>query len=81
LGNEDEDEFIVGPLCKLYNYIAEGLEIRVSHRVKEIDYTGSKVKVTCEGEIFEAEKVVVTVPLGVLKSGRLKFSPELKLEK
>ena len=81
LSNEDEeereDQALMGPFSKICDYMAKGLDLRFNHRVKEIDYTGSKVKVICESEIFEAERVVLTVPLSILKSGKLKFVPEL----
>ena len=36
---------------------------------------------TSDGAIFKADKVLVTVPLGVLKYGHIEFSPPLKSEK
>jgi lysine-specific histone demethylase 1 len=39
---------------------------------------GKAVKVECtNGEVFEADQVVLTTPLGVLKSGSITFQPPL----
>ena len=47
-----------------------------------IDYTGATVKVTdSNGTVHEADKVIVTVSLGVLKSGTLVFEPSLPARK
>lgn len=32
---------------------------------------------TCDGEIFEADRIIITVTLAVLRSGNIKFIPEL----
>ncbi|MBK8626485.1 MAG: FAD-dependent oxidoreductase [Saprospiraceae bacterium] len=58
-------------------YLANGLDIKLNQKVTKIDYTSSKVKVTHNGGISEADYVIVTVPLGVLKANVIEFSPEL----
>jgi monoamine oxidase len=46
--------------------------------VKTIDYTGNKVIVTTEnGMKYEADKVILTVSVGVLKSNAITFIPAL----
>jgi monoamine oxidase len=51
--------------------------VQLNQRVTKIDYTGSRVQVTHNGEISEADYVVVTVPLGVLKNNSIQFLPAL----
>ncbi|KAF2400358.1 hypothetical protein EJ06DRAFT_537938 [Trichodelitschia bisporula] len=59
------------------------LDVRVGHAVKSVVSRETKqdegyVTIQCEnGESFEAERVVVTTPLGVLKEKRIQFRPEL----
>lgn len=62
-------------------YLANGLNIQLNQRVTKVDYSGSKVKVTHNGTITEADYVIVTVPLGVLKTGNIQFSPNLPTAK
>ena len=50
--------------------------------VKSIDYSEEKVAITTsEGKTYEADKVLVTVSMGVLKSNNISFIPELNSEK
>lgn len=63
-------------------YLARGIDIRLSKVVTSIDYSGDVTTITTiEGEQFTAGRVMVTVPLGVLKKGNIKFIPELPTEK
>ena len=60
------------------------LDVRFSSPVKHIHYNneekrvGKAVRVECNnGEIFAADRAVITAPLGVLKSGAITFQPPL----
>jgi monoamine oxidase len=61
--------------------LADGLDIRLGRRVVAVRYDASGVRVECEKEQFRADRAVVTLPLGVLKAGRVTFSPELPARK
>lgn len=63
------------------NYLANGLNIQLNQRVSKIDYSETKVKITHNGTVTEADYVLVTVPLGVLKSGNIQFVPVLPAAK
>ncbi|MCG8376424.1 MAG: FAD-dependent oxidoreductase, partial [Chlorobiales bacterium] len=59
------------------DYLAQGLDIRLEHICEEIDYSAESVRVlTNQGE-FTAPRAVVTLPIGVLKSGQVRFTPGL----
>lgn len=46
--------------------------------VSRVDYTGAQITVTTEdNSTYQADRVLVTIPLGVLKSGPLVFTPGL----
>jgi len=52
--------------------------IRYNSPVSSIDYTGEKVQISISGgEIIEADKVVIAVPVSILKDGSLSFNPRL----
>ena len=59
------------------NYLANGLSIQLNQRVSKIDYSNSTIKVTHNGAVSDADFVVVTVPLGVLKANSSQFVPSL----
>ncbi len=58
-------------------YLAEGLDLQLNQRVSQVEYAGDKVKVTHNGTESEADYVIVTVLLGVLKKNSIQFSPAL----
>jgi monoamine oxidase/CRP-like cAMP-binding protein len=56
--------------------LAEGLPIRFDARVTEVKTDARGVSVVA-GEEFRADAAIVTLPLGVLKSGAVRFRPGL----
>ena len=59
-----------GPLME---FLAEDLEVRLRTPVREVRWRRGAVEV----DGLRARKAVVTVPLGVLQSGAIRFSPRL----
>jgi len=61
--------------------LAEGLDIRFGHVVSRVEWTeGARTegaRVSAAGKRFTADVVVLTVPVGVLKSGELELVPAL----
>ncbi len=52
--------------------------IHLNNAVTKIDYHGEKVLVsTNKGQVFRAEKVLVTVPIKILQQGMIEFIPEI----
>ena len=90
-GNEFEGEHsqVIGG----YQQVPRGLwrspttlDVRTQTVVKEIHYNpqdeAGKGTILCEdGEVIEAEKIIVTVPLGVLKNSAIQFTPPLPTSK
>lgn len=58
-------------------YLANGLNIQLNQRVSKIDYSNDKIKITHNSIESEADYVLVTVPLGVLKANTIQFIPAL----
>ncbi len=70
-----------------YDFVDEHLAQYVKHNIKynqrvtEIDYSDKKIIIKTENnENYVADKVLVTVSLGVLKSNSIKFTPDLNAE-
>ncbi|MGW6443310.1 FAD-dependent oxidoreductase [Lentzea sp. NPDC055074] len=57
--------------------LAEGLDVRLGHVVTRVEAG----RVTTNRGVFEADKVLVTLPLGVLKAGTVEFVPPLPPDK
>jgi len=66
----------------LIEKMSEGLEIIYNQEVTEVNYCEGNVKViTKSGEKYEADHIIVTVSLGILKAKLIKFTPELPKRK
>jgi monoamine oxidase len=57
--------------------LAEGLDVRLRHVVTAIEHDARRVVVRTAAASFEADRVVVTLPLGVLKKHAVAFAPPL----
>ena len=74
----DGDEVVFpGGYDQIVDLLAADLDIRLNQIVRIVEYASDGVRVTTDTDVFEADGVVVTLPLGVLKAGRVQFSPSL----
>jgi len=57
-------------------------QIQLNTAIKQIDYSGSTITVTDNNSnVYTADKVIITVPITILKSGDIEFVPALPTEK
>lgn len=76
-----DDHLLNGGYIQLVDHFASGLTIELETVVTAIDYQQTPVRVTTSRGEFTAEKVLLTVPLGVLQSGAIEFVPSLPSDK
>ena len=78
-GYSDTERIMSQGYSALINKMAAGLNIRRNKVVRSVDYTSSStVQVSAtDGTVYTAPKVLITVPLGVLKKGSITFNPPL----
>ncbi len=57
--------------------LSEGLTTHLQNEVQRIEYGDPGVTVTTNQGAFSGDFAVITLPLGVLKQGKVAFSPEL----
>lgn len=62
---------------QIFLSLAQGLDIRLNHFVSQVEYGDDGVRVSTDRGMFEADYVVVTLPLGVLQKNVVKFAPPL----
>jgi monoamine oxidase len=62
-------------------HLAEGLRIETGQVVQEIHWQETPVRVVTKLKEFTADRVIVTLPLGVLKAGSVRFVPALPKSK
>lgn len=61
--------------------LAQGTDIRLSQMVNEVHWGQQKVRVVTQSSAFVADNVIVTLPLGVLQSNAVHFTPALPSQK
>jgi len=76
-----DDVIVGGGFQKIVEPMTRGLDIRYRHVVDKVSYDGSGVRVTTNQGAIECQRVVVTLPLGVLQQERVRFEPQLPDEK
>ena len=72
-----DDVIVSGGFQKIVEPLSDGLDIRYGHVVEKVSFDGSGAKVTTSQGVIEADRVVVTLPLGVLQQERVQFEPQL----
>jgi len=72
-----EDYVVPSGYGNLVSRYGAGLDIRLNQQVTAIDWSGSGVAVTTAAGTLKARACIVTVPVGVLKAGAIRFTPAL----
>jgi polyamine oxidase len=63
---------------RLIAFLARDLDIRLGVTISRVAHTPSGVQLSAtDGRIFEADRALITVSIGVLQSGALTFAPAL----
>jgi monoamine oxidase len=66
----------------LFGRMAEGLNIVYGAVVRRIEWRPSGVRVRlANGQVFDADRAIVTLPLAVLQAGEIEFAPRLPAAK
>lgn len=79
---DGEDYIFPGGYGQIINGLAQGVEIELSQKVTEVIWSDNGVEIkTDTGAQYTADAALLTLPLGVLKSNQVKFSPNLPLGK
>lgn len=65
----------------LFTEPARPLTIHLNTQVEVVEWGVGGVRVRTSSAVFEADYAVITLPLGVLQSGRVRFVPELPADK
>ncbi|MBM4360726.1 MAG: FAD-dependent oxidoreductase [Deltaproteobacteria bacterium] len=71
------EAMLKGGYAQLAERVAKGLDVRLGVVVERIAYAANGVKIHTPGMVFEADRAVCALPLGVLKSGNVVFEPPL----
>lgn len=72
-----EDYRIVEGYAPIYTALADGLDIRLNTVVEVVQWREDGVRVRTSAGDYEADQVIIAVPLGVLQAGMIRFEPAL----
>jgi monoamine oxidase len=81
-GVKGRDVLFPHGFAEIVEELARDIDIKYEQRVMQVNHTpkGARIE-TANGGVYEGDAAVVTLPLGVLKAGIVKFKPELPAEK
>jgi monoamine oxidase len=79
--NSGGDQLVVSGYDTIARHLASGLEIKTNVSVQTVDYREREIKLVTSGGTLQADRVVITVPLGVLQRGKIRFVPALPKDK
>lgn len=77
---EGEDQLFVQGYRVITEYLAQGLDIKLGQAVQKIEW-GQRPQVFTAKNTYQADHILVTLPLGVLKANRVQFAPQLPAPK
>ncbi len=84
-GGETDLKFVGSSWLDFFEtYILPNVQSRITYNtpISAIDYTGDRVTVTdTNGQTYTADRVIVAVPVKILQSGMVTFTPSLPSEK
>jgi monoamine oxidase len=78
---DGNDDLFVQGFGVIPEFLAQGLRIELGQVVKEIQWHQPPIRVITQKTEFLADHVIVTLPLGVLQAGKVRFIPELPQSK
>ena len=76
-----DDRFVTGGMDQLTNLLALDLDIRLGDPVRRVEWRAGQVRVDTARHTFEADAVVITIPVGLLADGAIEFAPALPAAK
>lgn len=78
---EEGNAYVENGYDTVLNHLAININIQLNMPVRKIDYSQKTVKIYTDENVFEADFVIVTLPIGVLQKGQCQFVPELPARK
>nr|WP_143780228.1 NAD(P)/FAD-dependent oxidoreductase [Leptolyngbya sp. 'hensonii'] len=71
------DVLFVDGYGAIAEYLARDLPITLGQQVRSVQINSGKVTVSTDKATYSGDRVIITLPLGVLKTGQITFSPAL----
>lgn len=75
LPSGSRDLLVTGGYVRLVENLLSGIDVRYGQAVRVVRDTGTRVVVETGSATFEADEVIVTIPISLLQSGAIRFEP------
>lgn len=75
--NGPRNFWITSGYDKVIEALGRGVEVRLGHAVSQVEWAQGEAAVHCADHVFRARQAVLTLPIGVLRSESVRFTPEL----
>ncbi len=72
---------VVEGYSALMRRLVEGVDVRLSTVARRIEWSQDGVRAVTDGDTYEAERAIITLPLAVLQQGDVAFDPPLPGDK
>lgn len=74
---DGDDELFTNGYSQIIQYLAKDCNIEINQIVKSVNWNDLKIKIGTQDKTYLCDGVIITVPLGVLKSNSIQFMPPL----
>lgn len=71
------ERLVIAGMTSLIKQLTAGLTIRTGEVVESVKYKNGSVELVTAKDVYQAEAAVLTLPIGVLKAGKVTFDPGL----
>ena len=71
------DSWLPGGYSSVFSHRFKHFPVRTGYQVESIDWSNASVVIQTNRGVFRADRVILTLPLGVLKKGSVAFDPVL----
>lgn len=76
-----DDRFMLAGMDQLTDLLARDVDVRLNDPVTLVEWKPGHARVATGKAVYEADAVVVSIPVGLLSSGAIKFAPALPANK
>ena len=77
VNEKEHEELVLNGYDQLIHHLLEGSDVRLQHRVLEVENVSYGVKVTTNNGILEGDFAIITVPLSLLRQDNIKILPKM----
>jgi polyamine oxidase len=75
--NANKDYFVLGGYSRIVENMLKDIDVHLDNAVVEIKNKADNVEILTKNKVYEADFVIITVPLSILQKKIIQFTPQL----